>query len=158
MFCEYYSCNYEVRSQNSFFCCVFKFCEFVRITLIQKFGNFISFNIMRLAHFPLFLNGNFHAFCDPRLEHKFRLSLRERNLKGVCLSTTLLKMSTNSANSEIKLFTVISGRNVIKLVQDFSRSSLKASEENLVISLFLLWFYSKDVCYLFRSICAKLRK
>ena len=48
--------------------------------------------------------------------------LRERNLKGACLSTTLLKMSTNLANSELKLLIVISGRNVIKLVKDFSRS------------------------------------
>ena len=63
--------------------------------------------------------------------------LRERSLKGACLSTTLLKMSTNLANSELKLLIGISGRNVIKLVKDFSRSSLKASEKNLVISSFV---------------------
>ena len=66
--------------------------------------------------------------------------LRERSFKGACLSTTLLKMATNLANSKLKLLIVISGRNVIKLVKDFSRSSLKASEENLVISLLLLLF------------------
>ena len=49
-------------------------------------------------------------------------------------------MSSNLANSELKLLIVISGRNVIKLVKDFSRSSLKALEENLVISLLLLLF------------------
>ena len=56
------------------------------------------------------------------------------------MSITLLKMSTNLANSELKLLIGDSGRNVIKLVKDFSSSSLKASEENLVISLLLLLF------------------
>ena len=58
----------------AFFCCVFNFCGFVRITFIHKFGNFISFEIMRLVHFLLFLNGDFDAFCNLKLEHKFRLS------------------------------------------------------------------------------------
>ena len=49
-------------------------------------------------------------------------------------------MSRNLANFELKLLIVIFGRNVVKLVKDFSRSFLKASEENLVISLLLLLF------------------
>ena len=80
---------------------------------------------------------------------------RESNWKGACLSTALLKMSTNLVNSELKLYIVISGRNVIKLVDDFLRSSLKALEENLVISLLLLLFLLEG-CLL--TISVNLRK
>ena len=77
--------------------------------------------------------------------------LQEKSLKGACLSTTFLKMSTNLVNSELKLLIVIFGRNIIKLVKYFSRSSLKALEENLVISLLLLLF-SFEGCLLAISV------
>ena len=73
----------------AFFCCVFTSCEFVCITFIQQFGNFISFKIMRLLNFLLFLNGNFDAFCNPRLEHKFRLSAGKKFKRRMFVYNTL---------------------------------------------------------------------
>ena len=57
----------------------------------RKFKQNVAKSCMRLAGCTLSASG-----------------LQERNLKGACLITALLKISTNLANSELKLFIVIS--------------------------------------------------